>query len=256
MLNKPKLSADQVLQFREQGFVALRQAFNPSEAATICDWATEIAERPEEIGKHWVFHETSLLDDKKSLINRIENMTPFHAGLDELAKCLLPSCGQLLGEEAALFKDKINFKMPGGEGFEPHQDSQAGWEDYAKYFISVMVCIDEATLENGCLEVAPRPGGLVDAHLVGQEWTPLTAAETAVMDFKPYPVKPGDVIYFDSYAPHKSARNFTDAPRRLYFSTYNRLSEGDHLAAYYADKRKSFPPDIERDASKKYVYRV
>jgi ectoine hydroxylase-related dioxygenase (phytanoyl-CoA dioxygenase family) len=197
-----------------------------------------------------------LLDGKKELINRIENMTPFHDGLFELAGCFIPSIGQLLGEEAALFKDKINFKMSGGEGFEPHQDSQAGWEDYATYFISVMVCIDEATLENGCLELSPRPSPLAEAHLVGQEWVPLSEDATADMDFKPYPVQPGDVIYFDSYAPHKSARNLTDTTRRLYFSTYNRLSEGDHLATYYADKRKSFPPDIEREAGKEYVYRV
>jgi hypothetical protein len=44
--------------------------------------------------------------------------------------------------------------------------------------------------------------------------------------------------------------------RRLYFATYNRLSEGDHLERYYADKHKSFPPDIEREAGKEYVFRV
>ncbi len=29
----------------------------------------------------------------------------------------------------------------------------------------------------------------------------------------------------------------SDRIRRLYFATYNRLSAGDHLASYYADKR-------------------
>ena len=48
----------------------------------------------------------------------------------------------------------------------------------------------------------------------------------------------------------------TDKTRRIYFATYNRLSDGDQLEAYYADKRKSYPPDIERDPGKKYVYRV
>jgi len=256
MLNKPKLSDEQVAQFRDLGFVALKSAFNAAETEAIQYWATDIAALPEEAGRHWVYHETSLLDGKKDLINRIENMTPFHEGLSELAGSFMPSVGQLLGEAAALFKDKINFKMSGGEGFEPHQDSQAGWEDYAKYFINVMVCIDEATIENGCLELARRPDSLADAHLVGQEWVPLSEQATAAMDFKSYPMRPGDVIFFDSYAPHKSARNMTDTTRRLYFSTYNRLSEGEHLTAYYADKRKSYPPDIEREADKDYVYRV
>mgnify|MGYP003996602303 CR=1 FL=1 len=252
MINQTNLTTEQVAEFQDQGFLPLMGAFSSGEAESIRGWATEIAERPEEAGKHWVYHETSLLDGSKELINRIENMTSYHEGFAELAACLLPSVGQLLGEKAVLFKDKINFKMSGGDGFEPHQDSQAGWEDYANYFINVMVCIDEATLENGCLEVAPR----VNPELVGREWKPLTEAETAKMNFTAYPVQPGDVFFFDSYAPHRSAKNLTDTTRRLYFSTYNRLSDGDHLAAYYANKRKSFPPDIEREAGKEYVYRV
>jgi ectoine hydroxylase-related dioxygenase (phytanoyl-CoA dioxygenase family) len=256
MLNTIKLSDRQVSLFRNRGFIVLREAFNSSVSENIREWADEISRLPEEIGKQWVYHEPSLIDEKNDLINRIENMTPFHKGLSALADSFIPSCGQLLGEEAVLFKDKINFKMPGGDGFKPHQDSQAGWEFYATYFINVMVCLDEATLDNGCLELANRPAGLADIKLVGKEWAPLSEEETASMDFKPYPTKPGDVIYFDSYAPHKSAQNFTDKSRRLYFSTYNRLSEGDHLESYYADKRKNFPPDIEREVDKNYVYRV
>lgn len=256
MINSPEISDHQIIQFREQGFLVLRDAFSNSESKIIQRWASEIASRREQIGKHWVYHEKSLINGKKTLINRIENMTPYHRGLASLAQSFIPSCGQLFGEEAVLFKDKINYKMSGGDGFDPHQDSQAGWGSYAKYFISVMACIDEATLENGCIELAPRPTSMDDLKLVGREWKPLSEAETAKLDFKPYPTKPGDIIYIDSYAPHKSAQNLTVSPRRLYFSTYNRLSEGDHLAAYYADKRKSFPPDIERDTEKKYIYRV
>ena len=29
---------------------------------------------------------------------------------------------QLFGEEAVLYKEKINFKLPSGEEFKPHQD--------------------------------------------------------------------------------------------------------------------------------------
>ena len=48
----------------------------------------------------------------------------------------------------------------------------------------------------------------------------------------------------------------SDTVRRLYFATYNKLSDGDHMAQYYADKRKSFPPDIERKDGREYVFRV
>jgi ectoine hydroxylase-related dioxygenase (phytanoyl-CoA dioxygenase family) len=252
MLKSPHLKSSDIEHFQESGFVVLKNAFPPSDAASIQSWATELAARPENRGEHWVYHEESQLEPGGQLINRIENMTPYHDGLAELADVLIPAVRQLFGEEAVLFKDKINFKMSGGDGFEPHQDSQAGWERYASYFINVMLCIDAATLENGCLQLARREG----TELVGREWEPLTAEQTAEMAFEPYPTEPGDVIYFDSYAPHMSAPNHSPNMRRLYFATYNKKSEGDHLASYYADKRKNYPPDIEREAGKSYVYRV
>ncbi|HIE20180.1 MAG TPA: phytanoyl-CoA dioxygenase family protein, partial [Rhodospirillales bacterium] len=52
-----------------------------------------------------------------------------------------------------LFKEKVNFKMPGGGGFKPHQDSQAGWDKYADFYVSALVSIDEATVKNGCLQL-------------------------------------------------------------------------------------------------------
>lgn len=44
--------------------------------------------------------------------------------------------------------------------------------------------------------------------------------------------------------------------RRVLYMTYNRAAEGDHRARYYTDKRKSYPPDCERDPDKRYVFRV
>ena len=66
----------------------------------------------------------------------------------------------------------------------------------------------------------------------------------------------GDVIFFDSHAPHVSKPNFIAPPRRLLYLTYNLASQGDHRGQYYADKRASFPPDIERETGKSYVFRV
>ena len=251
-LSTPHLHPAQIERFHTDGFVVLRSGFGAEDTRRIEAWTHEIAERPEAIGKHWVFHEQSRLDPTRRLINRIENLSPFHEGFATLAKVLAAPVGQLLGEDAVLFKEKINFKMPGGDGFKPHQDSQAGWEAYATYFISVMVCIDEATIENGCLKLVAgqQRRGLF------REWEPLTDEDMEGMDFVPHPTRPGDIVFFDCYAPHASEPNLTNTTRRLYFATYNRRSEGDHLARYYADKRQSFPPDIEREAGKEYVFRV
>jgi ectoine hydroxylase-related dioxygenase (phytanoyl-CoA dioxygenase family) len=252
MLTIPLLAPEHLEQYKRDGFVIARGAFSDADMKLIESWTTELAARPEEPGKHWVYHEKSKLDPEVDLISRIEYISPFHEGFAELANVLKKPVAQLLGEEAVLFKEKINFKMPGGDGFKPHQDSQAGWEDYAKYFISVMVCIDEATIENGCLQ-------LVAGHQnrgLFREWEPLTDEDMAGMEFVHYPTRPGDVVFFDCYVPHASEPNLTGNIRRMYFATYNRLSEGDHLERYYADKHKNFPPDIERIPGREYVFRV
>ena len=253
MLRTPKLTEDQVNQFVRDGFVVLPTAFNAFEAAAIQEWSFELSELPEEPGKHWVYHEPSLLSDNQELINRIENMTQFHKGFSELAECLKTSVGQLLGENAVLFKDKINFKMPGGDGFTPHQDSQAGWDNYAKFYLTAMVSVDKATIKNGCLEFA---SGHNQSGLIGELWKPLSDNDMKNMKFSPIETKPGDVVFFDCYTPHKSESNLTNKPRRILYLTYNKLTDGDYREKYYEDKYKNYPPDIDRDPKKKYTFKV
>ena len=252
MLSTPVLTENQVATFKRDGFVVVPGGFSPEQARTIDTWTRELTALPEEPGKHWVFHEESLKTPGQDLINRIEYFSPFHDGFRHLAEVLRAPVAQLLDEDAVLFKEKINFKMPGGDGFKPHQDSQAGWDGYADFFITAMVSIDASTVENGCLQLAAghHEGGLY------RSWEPLTDADMAEMNFTDYPTEPGDLVFFDCYAPHGSEPNMSDTIRRLYYATYNRRSAGDHLQRYYADKRKNFPPDIERDPDKEYVFRV
>jgi ectoine hydroxylase-related dioxygenase (phytanoyl-CoA dioxygenase family) len=209
---------------------------------------------PETAGRHMMYFEQSL--DGRRILNRMENVLPYHEGLRRVATgpALLGACGQLLGEPVVVFKDKINFKLPGGGGFEAHQDVQAGWSRYASLHITGLVTVDRATVENGCLEIAADFRG---AHeLIGAEWEPLSAAQLGGLHWAHLEAEPGDVVYFDSFIPHRSAPNATAAARRVLYFTYNKASEGDHLAQYYADKRASYPPDIEREAGKEYRYRV
>ncbi len=252
MLNTPAITEDDIETFKRDGFLVKRQAFSADEMALIDAWTDELLSLPEESGKHWVFHEQSLKGDGRDLISRIENIAPFHAGFAELSSALKEPVGRLLDEEAALFKEKINFKMPGGDGSKPHQDSQAGWDAYADFHISALVSIDESTEKNGCLQMC---GGHHKRGLF-KSWEPLTEEDMAEMEFNPCPTKPGDVVFFDCYAPHASEPNITDKTRRIYYATYNRLSAGEHMARYYADKHKNYPPDIDRDPAKEYVFRV
>ncbi len=249
------LTDERIEAFRRDGFVFVPGFFGAAEMDRITGWIDEVAAWPEAPGRHMIYREDSLTAPGRRIVQRIEDVTPFHAGLKELFMRgpMIEAVARLLGEPAVLFKDKINFKLPGGDGFKAHQDVQAGWNAYAGYHVSVLVSIDAATEANGCLEMA---AGWHDRGLVGAEWTPLGEAEIAGMDFVIYPTVPGDVMFFDSFAPHRSAANLTDRPRRALYVTYNRASEGDHRARYVADKRANFPPDIEREPGKTYVFQV
>lgn len=252
MLTPVRLDPAQIEAFERDGFVVARGAFDTRAVQRLDAWADELLALPEEPGRHWVYWEDSRLAPGQKIVCRIENICPYHAGFAALAEALRPAAGQLMGEEAVLFKEKINFKQPGADGFKPHQDSQAGWDTYADYFVSALVSIDRATPENGCLQMAAghHRRGLFRA------WEPLSDADMAGMTFVDCPTEPGDVVFFDCYAPHKSDPNLSGRQRRIYYATYNRKSAGDQLARYYADKRRSYPPDIEREAGKSYVFRV
>lgn len=238
--------------FERDGYALFPGAVDAATVALISEWTDELASRPERSGGPWVYHERSQIDPSQQLVARIEYFSRFHPGFRELAATLGDATAALLGEPVVLFKEKINFKMPGGDGFKPHQDSQAGWGDYADYFVSVMLCIDPATIENGCLELV---AGYQHRGLY-REWTPLTDEDMAGMEFVPCPTAPGDLVFFDSFTPHRSAPNRTAHRRRLYFATYNRAAAGDHFERYHADKYKSYPPDIDRVQGREYVFRV
>lgn len=252
---KADLITDEMLEnWRRQGFLVVRGVYDADQMKDITRWVSEIQQWPETAGGHMMYFEDSLAEPSERVLNRVENFVPYDARMAALfEEDLKSACSRLFDEEAVLFKEKINFKLPGGGGFEAHQDAQAGWESYADLFITATVIVDPATAENGCLELAHWDHR---AALVGDLWEPLEGNQLDGVEFVAYPAEPGDVLFFDSYLPHQSAPNLTSDPRRVLYVTYNKASQGDHRAQYYADKRASYPPDIERDAEKEYAYRV
>ena len=164
-------------------------------------------------------------------------------------------------ERLAVFKEKLNYKPPGGKGFAPHLDgpslAQTGHGGEGA-FVTVMVAIDEMTEANGCLEVCEgrwtaenkvltvqvdkdgdpdregRPGEIPSAVADGLEWTKVVC-------------KPSQVYMFSSLLPHRSGTNRTVLQRRAAFIT---LCEGDFRDEYYdtmAEKRRRFekPENLE-----------
>lgn len=253
--NNGPLTAMALAAYERSGWMIAPGFFSRSETTDIARWTEELLAAPEVPGRHMVYYEQSLLDETRRIVQRIENFCPYHPSFDRVIRNgrLTQAIEQLFQEPVCLFKEKINLKLAGGGGFEAHQDQQAGWSQYAPIFVTALVCIDQSTAENGCLQVAdmPRLTGMI-----GEEWRPLTADELPPSKLMPVPTEPGDVLFFDSYVPHASEANLTPQARRILYLTYNRLSDGDHRERYFAEKRANFPPDIERIPGVEYKFRV
>ena len=248
------MSPEKIEQFHRDGFLLVKGMYSPEEMIDISRWTDEVSGSPETPGHYMMYFESSKQDDSR-IISRIEDFVSFHEGFAELItrRRMQQAVSDLFGEPAALFKDKINFKLPGGDGFKEHQDVQAGWDDYAALHITAMIAIDETNEANGSVEMIP---GMHKQGLLGKMWEPLTDTDTANAEYEPVHCQPGDAVFFDSYAPHRSMPNKTDKSRRVLYITFNGASEGDHRAQYYADKRRNYPPDVERDPNKDYSFKV
>ncbi|MAJ90926.1 MAG: phytanoyl-CoA dioxygenase [Legionellales bacterium] len=247
-----ELSEKKIKEFKETGFLIIRGLYSNEKLKKIIQWTNEVTNYPEIKNKYMMYFEESKLDSKKRILSRMENIEPFHKGFSKLfiSGEIQKIVSQLFNEEALLFKDKINFKMPGGDGFKAHQDVQAGWDKYAKLHITALVSIDTSSIENGCLEIAP---GNHCKGLIGERWQPI---DEDLLNYSPVETAPGDAIFFDSYAPHRSGPNLTKDRRRVLYVTYNAISDGDQRSKYYADKWLTYPPDIDRDPNKKYIFKV
>lgn len=247
------VDSSRLRQFATHGYVVWPGLFSTAEAEAIRAWVDEVQDWPETPGKWMKYFEQDAAGHR--LLNRMEDVLPFHAGFRDLAlsRRMAGICSQLFGEPAVLFKDKINFKQAGGGGFDAHQDVQAGWSRYASLHITALVTIDRSNRENGCLEMAANFRG---QRLIGAEWEPLTPGQLAGITWEAIESAPGDAVFFDSFVPHRSGPNHSALQRRVLYYTYNRASEGDQLRQYYTDKRKSYPPDVEREPGREYRYRV
>jgi len=243
------ISKADIEEFHDKGFLVVKNCFSNFEINEALKKTQEFEiKQPNdwEQGKEMAYYETSK-NNSKRIIMRVENYVDYHKIFYDFvySKKILGVIEQVMGEEFILFKDKINFKKPGGGGFRPHQDKTTKWGQYGTIFLNAMITLTESTIENGCLEVAP---GIHRKGLISKDDSGLLSdSEISEMSFIKIPTSPGDVIFFDAFTPHRSKGNFTDKQRINLYLTYNRKSEGDHRNEYFSEKRREFPPDSERN---------
>jgi ectoine hydroxylase-related dioxygenase (phytanoyl-CoA dioxygenase family) len=244
------LSASQREAWLRDGFLHLPGFFG--DGSQLAEWTDELSCWPETAGKWMKYFESSVDGRASRMLCRVENFLEHHSGwrgIIEDAR-LAEVLADLFEEPAVLFKEKINFKLPGGNGFTAHQDAPAFSAFGQSFHITAMVSIDAATVENGCLDMAV--GQHVGGLLAMTEAQVLSKKSVEALDWAPLETGSGDLVLFGSFIPHRSGPNRSDVARRAAYITYNAASLGSRRADYYAEKRRVFPPEIERVTGRDY----
>jgi hypothetical protein len=202
-------------------------------------WATAVEAWPAGSHRWGQYAERTATGDA---ICRTENVSACHAGLARLARgALAGAAATALGVDVVGFKDKINYKQPGGAGFSPHQDLAA--YPGASRVMSILVAIDDCSTTSGCLwfasdvdELLPTDGrGVVVADVVSSlTWSP---AELA----------PGDAVCIDGLTPHYSEANKSPAARRVLVASYAPAGEGYDRERYYSAREHEMRRATARD---------
>jgi hypothetical protein len=210
-----------------------------AEITALRAWALEIEAWPS--GSHVWGHyaERTPLGPR---ICRTENVSACHEGIAALVDGPLKACAEAaLDEPAVAFKDKLNYKQPGGAGYSTHQDQLAypGVDRVA----SILVAIDDCRVESGCLWLADGVTELLpvdDRGVVREE-------VASTLTWFPAELTAGDAVLIDGLAPHYSQANDSESSRRVFIASYAPARERYDRARYYGERRDLMQRDTKRD---------
>jgi hypothetical protein len=226
-----RLSPEQVQSYADDGYLIVRNVFAPEEIARLDREANALWWRKDLIDKdnlrcRWKNH----VETKECTFECFDPVIDIGPECAKLARDprILETLGDLYGDTAHLFKDKLIFKPPRTEGYAMHQDFIA-WETFPRSFITVLIAIDPADAENGATEVFPgyhRHGSLVPEdgmyHNLPEELIDLSTGVKLNLGV-------GDVGLFGAFTPHRSAPNRTAGWRRQLYLSYTADADGGDL---------------------------
>jgi hypothetical protein len=202
-------------------------------------WAAVVEEWPAGSHRWGQYAERTRRGDA---ICRTENVSACHDGFARLARGPLAAlAAEALGGDVVDFKDKINYKQPGGAGFSPHQDLVA--YPGASRVMSILVAIDECTTTSGCLWLA-----LGVDQLLPTDGRGVVAADVAAsLSWAPAELAPGDAVCIGGLTPHYSEANKGSTSRRVLVTSYAPVGEGYDRERYYSARKRTMEQATARD---------
>ncbi|KAK4494627.1 hypothetical protein PRZ48_013983 [Zasmidium cellare] len=238
------LSAEEITRFNRDGYLILsfeRHGLVP-DINILQHYLDQVYQWPHEKANWRLYYEDSNIHGERILLGT-ERIIDDHDGL----KSILCSQGahdllrQLTGKEMLLFKDEIDWKLPGRKGAIAHIDLPA-YGHKATRFVEVMIAVDPHTSENGCMQCVP-----------GSQNEDLPYAENGAVDkgwvdahrddFRPIHLNAGDLLLFGERLCHRLDPNHSQQARRTLFGTYHYELDRPHLREeFFAHRLAHAPP--------------
>jgi phytanoyl-CoA hydroxylase len=242
-----RLTDDERRRYDEDGYVVRERAFDEAELARLRAAAEELCQRlsahagaPKlRVSEHYVF-EVDALDgvvikwepQADHVVQGVEPFAHLHHEFTAVAThpAFVEPCSDILGvDEVGLFTEKLNVKRADvGGRYALHQDYPY-WRDAAdepERLVTAWVALDDATVENGALEVLPGshrrgmvPGRESDRAFERNE---IDEAAFDTSSMVPVEVAAGGIVFFGPYLVHRSAPNRSPHDRRALLYTYQR----------------------------------
>ncbi len=220
----PEFTPDHLAAYHRDGYVVINEFFLPEEVELLLETykndrliresAIEIKDKKGFNSKLTLWYKSG--DDIYSAFSRSERVVD---GVE-----------MIFGDKAALYHTKLMQKEPKtGGAWEWHQDYGYWYENGFLFpdMLSVLVAVNKATKENGCLQVlrGSHKLGRINHNFAGEQiGADLKRVQAAmqVMELVYVELEPGDTLFFHGNLLHKSDRNTSDYPRYSLISAYNR----------------------------------
>ena len=217
------LAQDQVQQFGAGGYLILEDLFDRE----YIDLILEIAQKDPQIKSGAKTNQN--YEGEEGLGTRLV----YRGELSEDAYSALVQSRRILDVLANLFQDQVSYyyhicmlKNPGTGGWQWHQDYGYHYKEFfTPKFISVMVALDEATADNGCLRVVKGSNQL--GRLEHRESGSQLIADPKRVDIAldqleevHCELKPGSVLFFHGNVLHASHENVSDLSRWSFVIAY------------------------------------
>lgn len=211
--------------YRRFGYLSVAQAFDVREVGDALAGMEDLimGKNPEYKGVHFEAAAREILptlglEQRQDAVRKIASFVEFDARLKALAyhPRLVAILREILGEEPMLFQDMGLIKPPRLGREKPwHQDlSYFNYEPGPGKVVGVWIALDEATIQNGCMQVLPgqhKDGPI--PHWKRRDWQ-MCDTEVLGQTSVAAPLKPGGLLLFDGLLPHGTPHNSSGKRRR------------------------------------------